>query len=260
MHLLGIPCHQFMVPWPQTWPLLVLWSPYPRNGSHPRIPTCNQPIMTFCTIWQTHCHQLLLSAPLSLSWCYANYHQPIKKEQSPDHKSPLPVPMSMPHIIPPNDSHDTVNNPVMAPSHNIWYNFCSWPTNIINHINNIHNTQLHHTPPTLSDFVGAITDVATRKSLKYRDLIKCNNYHGLQIDSFAKNLAAFNKGTNNLWHKLHLLCQQIPNSNNCKVTYGWIVMSYRPQKANPHHTQLTVGGDKVDYPWDASTATAEITT
>ena len=32
------------------------------------------------------------------------------------------------------------------------------------------------------------------------------------------------------------------------VTYGPIVVSYRPEKADPNRTRLTVGGDRVNYP------------
>ena len=49
MHLMGIPCNQHMVPWPQTWPLTIKWSPCWRNQSCSNIgyfhiqPPCHLP-------------------------------------------------------------------------------------------------------------------------------------------------------------------------------------------------------------------------
>lgn len=45
-----------------------------------------------------------------------------------------------------------------------------------------------------------------------------------------------------------------------KATYGRIVVDYRPQKADPNRTRLTVGGDRVEYPHDVSTPTADMVT
>jgi hypothetical protein len=45
-----------------------------------------------------------------------------------------------------------------------------------------------------------------------------------------------------------------------KVTYGRIVCTIRPQKEEKHRTHLTVGGNLIDYPYDVSTPTADITT
>ena len=45
-----------------------------------------------------------------------------------------------------------------------------------------------------------------------------------------------------------------------KATYGRIVVDYRPQKADPNRTRLTVGGNRVEYPHDVSTPTADMVT
>jgi hypothetical protein len=44
------------------------------------------------------------------------------------------------------------------------------------------------------------------------------------------------------------------------VTYGNIVVDYRPQKAAENRTRLTVVGNLIDFPGDVSTPTADITT
>jgi hypothetical protein len=51
---------------------------------------------------------------------------------------------------------------------------------------------------------------------------------------------------------------QVPSDR--KVTYGRIVATICPQKAEAHRTRLTVGGDRLDYPGAVSTPTAKLTT
>jgi hypothetical protein len=45
-----------------------------------------------------------------------------------------------------------------------------------------------------------------------------------------------------------------------QATYLRFVCSKRPQKAEHHRTQMTVGGNKIDYPGDKSTRSAELQT
>ena len=52
--------------------------------------------------------------------------------------------------------------------------------------------------------------------------------------------------------------QQVPADR--KVTYGNMVCDIRPQKAETHRVRLTVGGDQIQYPGNASTPTADLTT
>ena len=51
---------------------------------------------------------------------------------------------------------------------------------------------------------------------------------------------------------------QIPHGR--KATYLRLVVADRPMKANPRRVRFTVGGDKVDYPFDVCTKTAALTT
>ncbi|KAI2502114.1 Reverse transcriptase (RNA-dependent DNA polymerase) [Fragilaria crotonensis] len=44
------------------------------------------------------------------------------------------------------------------------------------------------------------------------------------------------------------------------ATYLRVVVALRPKKANPRRVRWTVGGDKIDYPFDVSTKTADLTT
>ena len=51
---------------------------------------------------------------------------------------------------------------------------------------------------------------------------------------------------------------QIPTGR--KATYLRLVVADRPMKANPRRVRFTVGGDKINYPFDVRTKTADLTT
>ena len=44
------------------------------------------------------------------------------------------------------------------------------------------------------------------------------------------------------------------------VTYARIVVDYRPQKKNPNSVRITAGGNLINYPFELTTQTANITT
>ncbi|KAI2496471.1 hypothetical protein MHU86_18012 [Fragilaria crotonensis] len=63
------------------------------------------------------------------------------------------------------------------------------------------------------------------------------------------------KGTNTM----HFIpVSAIPRGR--KATYLRVVSAFRPEKENPRRVRWTCGGDKVDYPFDVSTKTADLTT
>jgi hypothetical protein len=63
------------------------------------------------------------------------------------------------------------------------------------------------------------------------------------------------KGTNTC---LFVELTNIPKDR--KITYGKISCEYKPLKKEKERVKLTVGGDRLDYPGDVATSTAEITT
>ena len=64
------------------------------------------------------------------------------------------------------------------------------------------------------------------------------------------------EGTNTIFFVKY---DEIPKDRIKDVTYGRIVVDYRPQKSEPHRTRLTVGGNLIKYPGDVSTPTADMT-
>ena len=44
------------------------------------------------------------------------------------------------------------------------------------------------------------------------------------------------------------------------VTYARIVVDFRPQKTDPNRVRITVCGNLIDYPYELTTRTADLTT
>jgi hypothetical protein len=65
------------------------------------------------------------------------------------------------------------------------------------------------------------------------------------------------QGTNTVYFRTY---RDIPEDRRGDVTYGRIVVDYRPKKEEPNRTQLIVGGNLIGYPDDVSTPTADTTT
>ena len=119
------------------------------------------------------------------------------------------------------------------------------------------------TPTTSTDncFIGAIIDDVTGDVLEYRHLIQHAKYRDVWRHSFANELGRLFQGIRDI--KGTNTCFFIKKSlmpTNKRATYGRIVCTYRPQKDEPHRTRLTVGGDRIDYPGDKSTPTADLVT
>ena len=111
------------------------------------------------------------------------------------------------------------------------------------------------------DFANAIIDPENGKQMEYRHLIRDPRYREVWSASFAREVQQFAKGNekiNGTDTIFFIPKGKVPKGR--RVTYGRIVVDYRPQKDDPHRTRLTVGGDRIDYPWDKSTPTVGLTT
>eukprot|EP00956_Cyclotella_meneghiniana_P014140 scaffold21040_cov41-Cyclotella_meneghiniana.AAC.5 len=102
---------------------------------------------------------------------------------------------------------------------------------------------------------------------KYRKLIKIPEMRDVWTTAFGKefgNLAQGDnktgeKGTNTIFVMNHDEIANIPRGRT--VTYGRIVIDYRPQKADPNRVRITAGGNLIqDYPGELTTQTADLTT
>ena len=52
----------------------------------------------------------------------------------------------------------------------------------------------------------------------------------------------------------------VPVDRRKNIRYGRIVVTLRPQKSEEECRRLTVGGNLIDYPWEVTTPTADLTT
>ena len=55
-------------------------------------------------------------------------------------------------------------------------------------------------------------------------------------------------------------CTDIPPECHKDITYGQIVVAYCPHKKEPNRSCLTVGGNRINYSFDTSTPTEDLTT
>ena len=88
-----------------------------------------------------------------------------------------------------------------------------------------------------------------------------DKYLNVRMKSFADKLGRLAKG---IWdipgtdiirfiHRSYI-------TKGRSVTYGHICVNYFPQKKDPNHIILTVGGDQIHYPWYVSTSSYDIST
>ena len=97
-------------------------------------------------------------------------------------------------------------------------------------------------------FAGAIIDKETVKPMDNCQLIKKEKHWLVWSRSFSNELGRLAqgiidiKGTSTI---KFISCSQFPKGR--MVTYGRIVVDYRPHKSDPDRNRLTVGGDIIDY-------------
>ena len=108
----------------------------------------------------------------------------------------------------------------------------------------------------------AITDPMTKNSLEYRDLIKNEKTRTTWNTSFTNELGRLANGLKNRIKGKNTI-KFIPKANvpiGKTVTYGRIVVDYRPQKSVKNRTRLIRGGNRIKYNGIVRTPTAGIVT
>jgi hypothetical protein len=103
------------------------------------------------------------------------------------------------------------------------------------------------------------------KLLEYRHLVSNHktrstwtHSYGNEIGRLAQGMPGQNTGTNTIFF---IKKNQVPRERAKDVTYGLITTLIRPEKIDePNRTRLVAGGDRVHYPGDAGTPTADLLT
>jgi hypothetical protein len=109
------------------------------------------------------------------------------------------------------------------------------------------NAVAHPTTGKLMEYRQLITDPTTKETWQ---LSAANEFGRL-----AQGVGGRVKGTNTITFIQH---HEMPQDR--EATYPRFVCSERPQKTEKYRTRMTIGGNRIDYPGDKSTRTAELET
>ena len=112
-------------------------------------------------------------------------------------------------------------------------------------------------------YAAPITHSKTGRSMEYKDLITDPSTHATWLHSAANEFGRLAQGlpdkrvepTNTMFF---IPFSQVPKHK--RPTNARFVCSYRPQKAEPYRTRLTVGGNLINYPGNLSMKVADMTT
>ena len=117
----------------------------------------------------------------------------------------------------------------------------------------------------LCEIAGAVMDDETGELLEYRQLIKHHKFKqtwgkafGNEIGRLAQGMPGRVEGTNTFFF---INQDEIPADRKKDVTYARICCNVRPEKVNePNRCRITVGGDRINYPYEVATPTADLLT
>eukprot|EP00804_Cyclotella_cryptica_P019806 CCRYP_009697-RA/>CCRYP_009697-RA protein AED:0.19 eAED:0.25 QI:0/0/0/1/1/1/2/0/745 len=182
---------------------------------------------------------------------------------SDDESITIPHPVPRLPLQPPRVSPQQTKTPlprVSAPPTSPAYNTRSRAHTITQEtiLHLLHNTRTPLTPRSAAtrqfprDALSAILDTDTGELLEYRHLIKTQ-----KLGRLAQGIPGTVKGTNTI---VFIAYNEIPPQRRKDVTYGRIVANYRPEKEDPYRIRLTVGGNRITYPGDCGTPTADMLT
>ena len=114
----------------------------------------------------------------------------------------------------------------------------------------------------LAELAYAVLDGDTGELLEYRHLIKNPKYRkewgysfGNEIGRLAQGMPGRTEGTDTIQF---IFKHEIPPDRWRDVTYARICCNVRPQKTEKNRTRITVGGDRINYPYDCGTPTADM--
>ena len=108
----------------------------------------------------------------------------------------------------------------------------------------------------------AVMDKKSGKMLNYRQLMRHPDYKGPwslssanEFGRLANGVGGRIKGTNTI---RFIRKDEVPVGRRKDVTYGQFVCTVRPEKKEQNRTRFTVGGDRINYPGEVATPTAEM--
>jgi hypothetical protein len=108
-----------------------------------------------------------------------------------------------------------------------------------------------------------VLDKESGKLLNYRQLLHHPKYSKEWSLSSANEFGCLAQGVGgrikNPTNTIRFIREdEIPKEQRKDVTYGSFICTVRPEKAEPNRTRFTVGGNKINYPGEVATPTAEM--
>ena len=113
------------------------------------------------------------------------------------------------------------------------------------------------------NFAGVVINEDTGEAMEYRHLIKHPKYKDVWETSLANEFGRLAQGIRKIPGTdtiFFISKSEIPKDRRNGITYGRIVVAYKPNKQEPHRSRLTVGGDRIVCIYDVSTPTADMQT
>jgi hypothetical protein len=109
----------------------------------------------------------------------------------------------------------------------------------------------------------AVMDKATGKLLNCRQLLRHPAYHADWTLSSANEFGRLANGVGgrikNPTNTIKFIPKSaIPKDRRKDVTYGSFVCTVQPEKKEPNRTRFVVGGDRINYPGEVATPTADM--
>ena len=116
---------------------------------------------------------------------------------------------------------------------------------------------------TFAEMANAVLDVETGELLEYRALLRSRKHGPDWSHSSANEFGRLAQGiggriknpTNTI---VFINKEDVPPERFKDTTYGKFVCVVRPQKAEPKRTRLTIGGNRINYPGEVGTPTADM--
>ena len=108
----------------------------------------------------------------------------------------------------------------------------------------------------------AIMDAETGKVLNYRHLMQSQKHKETWSISPANEFGRLANGVGGCIKGTHTIKfvhrRDVPSKRMKDVTYGKFVCMIRPEKAKTHRTCFVVSGNRINYPGEVATPTAEM--
>jgi hypothetical protein len=109
----------------------------------------------------------------------------------------------------------------------------------------------------LCDFANAVIDDETGEIMEYRHLLKNPKHRERWQGSFSKEIQRLATTTKTI---KFVMLNEIPKDQLKDETYARICCNERPEKTDPDRTRITMGGDRINFPGDCGTPTADLLT